>query len=388
MLVDISILLLAAITAYISRHSGFIRQAGATLGFFGGIWLGSIIVPHVISRANSIDSRVVIMIVVLLGMALLGLMLGELIGIHYKHRFMHRGRFNVFDNGVGAIVSFAAVIAASWLLAGASNHAPRAVQQSVQDSYVLRSLNLVLPPSGNIINSVSHVINPNGFPDVFIGTEPIPRTDVDLPTLGSLAAAVTATRDSVVRIEGQGCGGIVTGSGFVAQKDLVITNAHVVAGIRRPYVQDVAGTHRATVVVFDSKLDFAVLRVSGLAGKPLQLTPEKVPAQSGAVMLGYPGGGNFTAHPAAIVRTLQAKGHDIYGKSASSREVYELRTTIATGNSGGPLVRQNGDVIGVIFAESTAYDGVGYALTTEPLIPILAKAATAKQPAPHGSCTQ
>src|SRR5665213_1034032 len=50
-----------------------------------------------------------------------------------------------------------------------------------------------------------------------------------------LDAAVAKDEASVVKIEGDGCGGTVEGSGFIVSPGLVATNAHVVAGVTHPY---------------------------------------------------------------------------------------------------------------------------------------------------------
>ena len=55
-------------------------------------------------------------------------------------------------------------------------------------------------------------------------------------------------------------------------------------------------------------------------------------------MLGYPGGGDFTATPARIRETIELSGPDIYNTTTVDREVYTIRGTVRQGNSGGPMV--------------------------------------------------
>src|SRR5439155_1538123 len=75
---------------------------------------------------------------------------------------------------------------------------------------------------------------------------------------------------------------------------------------------------------------------------------------AGGAVLGYPGGGGFAAGPAAVLREFAAVGRDIYGRSLTHRNVYQLQATIKQGNSGGPFVRRDGTVLGVVFAASTS----------------------------------
>ena len=85
----------------------------------------------------------------------------------------------------------------------------------------------------------------------------------------------------------------------------------MVTGVDNPAVIDANGMHPATVVTFDPDLDFAVLRTSGLAGNPLPLDHSLAPRGTVGAALGYPGGQEFTASPAAIVQSQTAIGRNI-----------------------------------------------------------------------------
>ena len=223
---------------------------------------------------------------------------------------------------------------------------------------------------------------------VFAGHEPTPKNSVGLPDLGQLQAAVDRDKASVVKVEGQGCGGVVEGSGFVVGSGLIATNAHVIAGIAKPYVQDSNGTHTATPIWFDPDLDFAVLRASNLAGHSLVISSSKVASGTPAAALGYPGGGSFKADPAAVLDQFTASGRNIYGNGHVNRAVYEVQADIIPGNSGGPLVGKDGSVIGVIFAQSTTYEHVGYALTTAQVSTELDQAIARNQTVTTGRCAE
>jgi S1-C subfamily serine protease len=117
-------------------------------------------------------------------------------------------------------------------------------------------------------------------------------------------------------------------------------------------------------VLFDPKLDIAVLHVSGLPDPPLAMTSASVPRGTDGAVLGYPGGGPLTTGPAVVLREETAVGRDIYGQSLTARDIYELNAQVRPGNSGGPLVSTGGSVIGVVFARSARDPNVGYALTS------------------------
>ena len=189
-----------------------------------------------------------------------------------------------------------------------------------------------------------------------------------------------------MKVEGRGCGGISDGSGFVVAPDLVVTNAHVVAGISRPFVIDREGAHRASAVVFDPKLDVAVLRTQGVNDRPLPLVARTVGRGTEAAVLGYPGGGPFQAKPAVVLSESPAVGRDIYGRGLTTRDVYQLRAEVRPGNSGGPLVLPDGSVIGVVFARSSLNADLGFALTSVDVRDRVAEAEARRGTVSTGSC--
>jgi S1-C subfamily serine protease len=191
---------------------------------------------------------------------------------------------------------------------------------------------------------------------------------------------------STVKIVGVGCGGVLEGSGFVAGPGLVVTNAHVVAGIDGPVVEDRGGRHPARTVLFDPDLDLAVLRTSGLAGPALPLETSTVSRGTGGAVLGYPGGGPFRAGPAAVRRSFVAVGRDIYGRRTVPRAVYELEAAVRPGNSGGPVVVPDGRVIGVVFSRSLSQANVGYALVGGDVATRLRTAAARSAAVDTGAC--
>jgi S1-C subfamily serine protease len=388
MWLDLLIVLMIGGGIYRGWLSGFTQQFWSSIGFFGGLLIGRALSPYILNLAHSSESRTILALVTFLGSALIFLTIGEYVGLRLKHRLRDH-HLNKIDNGLGSFVSVVGAVFSIWLLASLINAMPYSnLRDMVRSSHIVSGLNSVLPPAPNVIASLGRLIDPNGFPDVFIGSEPIPRDDVNLPGLGDFQAAVNQDKNSVVRIKGQGCGGIVSGSGFVIGNGLVATNAHVVAGIKSPFVQDVGGSNKSTIVWFDPDLDFAVLRTSNLAGTALNISSSTIKSGTPAAVLGYPGGGDFNAGAAAVLDQINASGRNIYGTGHTLRQVYEIKGTVVPGNSGGPLIARDGSVIGVIFAESTTYDHVGYALATPKVISEINQAKNLTQPVSTGKCAE
>jgi S1-C subfamily serine protease len=155
------------------------------------------------------------------------------------------------------------------------------------------------------------------------------------------------------------------GSGFVFAPDHVMTNAHVVAGVRNPRVALPSPGGRvlsARVVLFDPNRDVAVLYVPGIGRSPLQFAG-KVSTGASAVVAGYPENGPLTAVPARVAGEQEVTGPNIYANRQVTRDVYTLRARVRPGNSGGPLLSPSGAVDGVVFAAAVYQRDVGYALT-------------------------
>lgn len=390
MLIDIVIAIFLVVFIFRGREIGMVRQVCSIAGFVAGLFLGAMLQPHVIGLATTNLGRSLLSLTVTLGCAMLLLSAAEFGGVLLKQRLQGLMRLNSVDGLLGSLVGAVSFMLGIWLIYPVISGLPDpGLQQALRKSEVISALNQNLPAAPKVLTNIGHIISPNGFPDVFAGLERRPiQSNAPLPNLGDLQGAVKTARASVVKLEGQGCGGIVEGSGYVAAKDTVITNAHVVAGVAKPTVIDEAGTHKATAIWFDPDLDVSVLHVTGLTGAPLTTLTAKAENGTPAVVAGYPGGGGFTAKPASINDQFTATGHNIYGQGDTNRSIYELRADIIPGNSGGPLLNKDGAVIGLIFAESTTYNQVGYALTMQPVVSALNQALHQNQPAATGQCAR
>src|SRR5690606_13850085 len=153
-------------------------------------------------------------------------------------------------------------------------------------------------------------------------------------------------------------------------EDLVVTNAHVVAGEDESTVELADGsTLDADVVAFDPDRDLAVLRTDGAGGPPLSLRDAEVGDVGG--VFGRPGGGPLEISPFRVADEITAVGRDIYDSGSTSREVLVLASELAPGDSGSALVDPAGEVIGVAFAVAPDKPGVAYALAIDELEAVL-----------------
>lgn len=220
--------------------------------------------------------------------------------------------------------------------------------------------------------------------EAFGGTAEVPAA----PQLDTSTAALQTAAESVVRISGtaESCSRSLTGSGFVFADDLVMTNAHVLAGVSNPVVEVPGEMPRAgRIVYFDPVDDLAVIRVNDLGARPLPLVANPAPG-SNAVVAGYPYGGPYTAGGAQVIIVGPSLVADITGANPASRQVISLSGTVQPGNSGGPLLTEAGEVTGVIFARDAASAPIGYALAMDEVLPVVALADSLQSAVPSGAC--
>jgi S1-C subfamily serine protease len=382
---DVALLLLLALSAYGGYRRGAVLQVaglmGLAVGFVVGVWLA----PHTadLVRTDLAKAGAALGTVLLLGA--LGDAVGSVLGLKLRRR-AHGTRFRGADAVGGSALSVGALVLTIWFLGINLAAGPfPTVARSLQSSAVVRAVDAALPPPPVLSAQLGSVLDLIGFPDVFSGLPPLPADPVPQPGEDLASQAARAARPSVVLVAGPACDRILQGTGFVVANDLVLTNAHVIAG-GRPRVEWEGRTFDATPVLFDPAMDAAVLRVDGLDAPALTLLKDEVDRGAGGTVLGFPGG-RYLEMPAGVRRLLEAVGRDIYSREEVLRRVYELQAKVRHGNSGGPFVLEGGVAAGLVFGASLSHPDLGYAIASPRLIPLVRAAARA-DPVRTGRCVR
>lgn len=346
--VDWVIVGFTTLLAFYGYVQGFIVGVLSLVGFALGAFLGTRLAPLLLSDGSHSAYAP------LLGLAgaLLagGVFASGLEGVGSRMRSaLHIPYFKQVDGLFGAALTACVGLGIAWIIGAValdSSGSPP-LRDEIQGSTILRALDQLLPPSGPILDALARF---DPLPSVRG-----PEADVVNPTRRVLASqGVRAARPSVVRVYGTACGLGVEGSGWVAAPQLVVTNAHVVAGEADTTIQ-IGGSgsgHQAQVVRFDPHDDIAILRVPGLT-LPRLAVAARSPSGTPAAILGYPLDGAFDAEPGRIGQTETVRTQNAYGEGHVQRSITALRGRVRPGNSGGPMVDAHGRVVATVFASIT-----------------------------------
>jgi S1-C subfamily serine protease len=384
---DVVIVVAAIAAALGGWRLGFVARVFAWLGVALALVIGVRFVPRIVTSfgGTSADDRVTVAVLFLILLATVGQAVGLGVGL-LVHRTIPTARpLPRWDRAAGAAVGALGVFVLVWMTIPSLATAKGWPARMARGSLVVEEIDRLAPEQPARFAAWGRAVSEAPYPAALGPLDDPP--DPGAPPLITMSPVVDArVRAAVVKVTGRACRQIQDGSGWAVAPDLVVTNAHVVAGERDTRVEDVDGRmHDATVVAFDPKRDLAVLSVPGLAVTPLPLASGEV-GTVGAVY-GHPGGGPLQASPARVGEEILAVGTDIYRTGSSRRSVYVLAAELEPGDSGGALVDARGSVIGVAFAIDPGRDATSYALTDAEIRPVVENArGRGLAPADTGRC--
>jgi S1-C subfamily serine protease len=369
---DWLIVAFASILAMLGFRQGFIVGALSFCGFVVGAFLGTRLAALALPQGSASPYAP--------AFGLLGALLGgaalarglEGLGFRLRRVLIIPG-MGLLDGVLGAVLGAALALGIVWIAAAVAGQSSGAGQlrADIQRSAILRRLNQVLPPSGPILGALARL---DPLPSI---SGPSADVAAPEPAIAHTPGVHAATR-SVVRVDGTACGLAIEGSGWVAAPELVVTNAHVVAGESDTTVE-VGGqppSLTAEPLAFDATHDLAVLHVRELELPALSLATEAASGTPGAI-LGYPENGPFDVQPGRIGRTQDVITQNAYGEGPVTRLLTPLRGLVRPGNSGGPLVDVDGQVLTTVFAATVGnQQRGGYGVANETLAAVLREAET------------
>lgn len=145
-----------------------------------------------------------------------------------------------------------------------------------------------------------------------------------------------------------------SGSGFIID-DLIVTNSHVVAGLKEVVISSKKIKRSIAEVVYDDAyFDLAFISFDFEKPKnPLVLSSSIIEDGDATIAIGHPYGLNYSATEGIV-----SKASRLYGEL----EYIQIDAAINPGNSGGPLLNTSGEVIGVNTFIIQNSNNLGFAL--------------------------
>ena len=360
--IDVLVIAWLAITALVGLRRGFTGQAVALIGFAIGAIIGSRLAPALLSGGDRSPWKP---IAALIGAIVCGLLL-QAAATPLANRMrtaVHTSPLAPFDRAGGLITGSLLGLLAVWMLAVAALHQPAlGMRHVVQRSALLPPIVDRLP-AGVLMDALQRF---DRLPVIAAALgDSLPPPDPQLPQDTPVATAAA----SVVRIDGDACSLELRGSGWVIRPQLVVTNAHVIAGEDDTQVQLSDGSWSAYPVYVNKDLDIALLRVPGLDVPPLATHP--LAADTAPVaLIGYPGGGALTVAAGTAGRSVTVLAADAYGHGLAPRTVVPIRGPLRHGDSGGPVVDRRGRVLAMMFAANQNGSG-GFGIPVEDILAAL-----------------
>ena len=390
-LVDWLIILLLIVVAYTGWSRGFLVGLLSFIGFVGGAVGGLLLAPVVLGGLSPGLGVAVLAVLLVLAVASIGQGLLAWLGSWMRSQVTSDPARNVDALG-GALLGVVGLLLATWAvgLAISTSAIPHA-SAAVRESRILRAVDDLVPVSPDRLRQAFQSVVASGrFPEVVAPWVPEPILQVDPPS-GALGRdpEIREAAQSVVKVVGRApdCNRVIEGTAFVIGTERVMTNAHVVAGVTSPRVGIPDGDPlTAEVVLFDPDTDVAVLAVPGLDRAVLGLD-DSVRSGDDAAVVGYPNNGPLSVEPVRVRGEHALMGRDIYGERPVTRDVVSLRGRVQPGNSGGPLISDEGAVYGMIFAASLTDPDTGYALSLAEISDAIEQAESADSPVDTGRCT-
>lgn len=376
---DLVIILFAVILVIRGARTGFLSGAFSLAGVALGAIVGSRLAPVLLSESEDPLFRAAITLACILAFAVLGDALARSAGGALRSRLTGPAT-STADGAGGAALGLALSMVLVWVGGIFALQMPplASLQPSIEGSQILQSLNQRMP--SQMMGRAVAQFDP--LPEL-----QAPAADVPEPESGIASdPQVLRAAKSTVRVTGVACGYGVGGSGWVAAPETVVTNAHVVAGESVTRVQ-VGGSGRslpAEVRLFDRRNDVAILHVEGLEARPLQTAAPK-PGGSAAV-IGFPENGPLDVQPGRTGDTRRVLSGNAYNQGPVEREVTSFLVNVRSGNSGGPAVNENGQVVSTIFASRADSGESGYGIPPSIVNQRLQTAQARSEPVSTGPC--
>jgi S1-C subfamily serine protease len=393
--IDIFIAAAFLVFGWIGFRRGILRTILSIIGLIVGGAAGAIATPSIQSLIsnNAFGFKPTIGLTSIILGASLGMFLFGVLGSFLRVVLLPFPFMKTIDSLIGFGLAIIAVASISSTLSSAAQVIPnKTVNNLFSQSQLISQIDQYLPARlKDAAQKIQNVITDSPLPEVFKSLVESRITPTQLETDVAIPEIVTKSVASTVRIDGiaESCSAAMVGTGFIVSPERVITNAHVVAGVKEPVItlfnsQTQLG---GRVIAIDRKKDIAIIFVPGLTGEKLTFIGPVTPNEIGFVV-GYPNGGNLRTMPVSVTSEFESIGTDIDGNGETRREVIVFGGDVKPGNSGGPLLNDQGQVLGVVFAADAENKNTGYALAPSEVAKLVSETSSVMQAIETGECAK
>lgn len=193
--------------------------------------------------------------------------------------------------------------------------------------------------------------NKVGKPDIAVLMAEIKKTTKKVDQLNNTIKASNQPSQKNPSPDYRATGFLIDGKGFI------VTNAHVVNRMKTIYVENNKGEYfSASAIYTDAATDLAILKIRDTAFKTIPSLPYSINKTNSDLgepifTLGYPRN-----------EIVYGEGY-VSAKSGNEGDstAYQVSVSVNPGNSGGPVINRNGEIIGIITSKNLVADGVVYA---------------------------
>jgi S1-C subfamily serine protease len=393
--IDIFIAAAFLIFGWIGFRRGILRTILSIIGLVVGGAAGAIATPSIQSLIsnNAFGFKPTIGLTSIILGASLGMFLFGILGSFLRVVLLPFPFMKTIDSLIGFGLAIVAVASISSTLSSAAQVIPnKTVNNLFSQSQLISQIDQYLPERfKDAAQKIQNVITDSPLPEVFKSLVESRITPTQLETDVAIPEIVTKSVASTVRIDGiaESCSAAMVGTGFIVSPERVITNAHVVAGVKEPVITLFNSQTQLSgrVIAIDRKKDIAIIFVPGLTGEKLTFIGPVTPNEIGFVV-GYPNGGNLRTMPVSVTSEFESIGTDIDGNGETRRDVIVFGGDVKPGNSGGPLLNDQGQVLGVVFAADAENKNTGYALAPSEVAKLVSETSSVMQAIETGECAK
>jgi len=201
----------------------------------------------------------------------------------------------------------------------------------------------------------------------------------------TFADVVQRVRSGIVRIETTTCDNAFVGTGFLLSPRLVATVEHVVDGAQTITLKENGKVvAHGSVIGSDIARDLALIRTDrAVAGYHLHLASRAPRLAETVEAIGFP-----LALPLSATRgSVSGLDRSVEIDGINRRNMVQTDAAVNPGNSGGPLLTINGQVVGLVDLLRTDANGTAYAVSAQVAGPLLTAWQAAPQPVSSAACS-